>query len=74
MDVTGKARDLFRDAERRAAADFGIEISGRRPHHVSVVHAHRARCPVISRWPWRSHEAKHWAVRQATVRRVAVQH
>ena len=29
MDVTGKARDLFRGAERQAAADFGIEISER---------------------------------------------
>jgi len=29
MDVTGMARDLFRSAERQAAADFGIEISER---------------------------------------------
>lgn len=29
MDVTSKARNLFRSAERRAAADFGIEMSER---------------------------------------------
>jgi hypothetical protein len=29
MDATGQARDLFRGAERQAAADFGIEISER---------------------------------------------
>ena len=29
MDITGRARDLFRGAERQAAADFGIEMSER---------------------------------------------
>ena len=29
MDITGQARDLFRGAERQAAADFGIEMAPR---------------------------------------------